>query len=173
MQKKASQVLWFFGPSRAGKGTLILNILNIKDDMPEKLLKWLRIDDYSLRVSHMGFCKPGARRGLVDEVCDQMKDASNVALLVKGQLQDLDDNRPQQVREKLRELEHRIVFVWCDLDGLRGRWLHDGLAEPKEGLRQGVRNQLDLVRRLEKDFEITCIDATTKEYQIRERLPDG
>ena len=170
MREKASQLVWFFGQSAAGKARLIRKV---EGEKSAELLKLLRVEEHTLLVCEVGFKRPGTRQELVNDICAQLKDTSNVALLVKGQTDDLLCGRPEEVKRRLPMLVHRIVFISCHPDEVYRRWQRQPGREtlPREGAPRELKNQLDLVSRLANEFEITCIEATTEEYRARGRLP--
>lgn len=165
MLNAGNLILWFFGQSAAGKAQLIRTI---KKEHPEELLRWLGLGGYYLRVCEPSFCRPGKRQGLVKNISNLIQDTANQALLVKGQLDDLECGRPEEVRRTVPELEHRIVFVWCDLNELRRRWREERQWShcPPGGFAEALKTQVASLREMEKDFGITCIDAT-KEYRVK------
>ena len=163
--EKTNLVLWFFGQSAAGKETLVRKI---EKERPAELLGWLDLDGYIVRVCDTGFVRPGTRQGLVDDICVQLGNARNTALLVKGQDEDLRNNRPQDARNRLPKLVHRIVFVRSDPNEVFRRWQKQTGREhwTREGAFDELNRQLDLVGKLRTDFVPICVDATDLNYKI-------
>ncbi len=158
-------VLWFFGQSAAGKATLVRKI---EKEKPAQLLRLLQIEGYILRVCGTGFKRPGTRQELVSDICAHVKDGPNVALLVKGQEEDLGNGRPQDARRRLPTLIHRIVFVRSDPNEVFRRWQKQPGREhwTREGAFRELKHQLDFVGVLRKDFNTICVDANDLNCKI-------
>jgi len=108
----AGRVEWFFGPSAAGKGTLIEAIA--------------ADEGHPLRVglglgAGVDVCQESfdtERRGGLSELLAARIDR-DVTLLVKGQTTDMTERRiPQGLRSRCQQ---GVVFVWADLSVLQRR----------------------------------------------------
>src|SRR5437773_835888 len=88
---KQPEIVWFFGPSAAGKATLIRHLLGHR---PPGLLMNLRLSGYELKPCHESLsCKGPDRTALVDLIPKLVADAANLAIFIKGQTVDLDTDK--------------------------------------------------------------------------------
>src|ERR1700728_3982792 len=126
----AGRVIWFFGPSGAGKKTLI-------GQMTEDPLHPLRVHlclgrDIDACEESFTKGKDAARDTLAGVIAGSIGPTTD--LLVKGQSRDIWDRHPRRdLPGKVADLRpasrQEVVFVWTDLADLRPRCLNRGQDE--------------------------------------------
>jgi len=163
-----SQIVWFFGPSAAGKATLIRKLA---DERPQSLLSQLRSVGLDIKV-----CEPSMQKRcgppLVQVVPGLVQDDSLLVLLIKGQTQeDPCADQPRLLKQALPRLDHRIIFVCCELKEVvrRAQECRKGTAAPQsdDHCKAELETQLAKVGKLQSDLEIICVNATTHDYLVR------
>jgi hypothetical protein len=109
-----SRLIWFFGPSAAGKDTLIHATAGERDHPVRTNLHLggeVEVCEQSLNNDH--------RDGLAAVIAERTR--PEVPLLLKGQTSDMSERHTPQKFKRLPEYEQQIVFVWADPSELARR----------------------------------------------------
>lgn len=158
------KLVWFFGPSCAGKATSIEKIVN---------------GDYGLYMQTLGLYPP-CKAIKCEESLDKLKPRSELSsiilnkyntlntdgLLIKGQTEDLNISIPQDLRRQLTKLEHKIVFLWAEPKELNRRRLETRSGYPWDSWSidthiDELKIQVEKVSKLaEENFPVIWIDNT-------------
>lgn len=114
----AGRLIWFFGPSTAGKETLIVAIAEGRDHALRTHLKVgakVGVCTQSLKTEH--------RDKLADAIVE--RDRQGLTQLIKGQSADIWDDREPQLHvpgdARLRDCQQEVVFVWAPPNELHRR----------------------------------------------------
>jgi hypothetical protein len=116
------QLIWFFGPSAAGKETLVRRVArNAHDPLRQHLALAGRVE-----VCAESLDKEVARWRLA-EVLTRCPLSDGETLLVKGQSADIWDDRepslriPEQLAAALPTCTQKVVFVWARAEQTRSK----------------------------------------------------
>lgn len=187
MRKMTKRVIWFFGESATGKGTLIKNILKNQDNVQEMLdLYGLKIDVVNRTImSNLSTFDDTnneiTRRKIILEKLAEFSINDRNVLLIKGQANDMDErfgNTLHTAKEKFPDLEQEIWLLEVpDLnlhyERLLGKdWYcankdkYEAMGWDKNWLARKVLEHRQKVLEYGKEgFEIKIIDST-KEYKV-------
>lgn len=122
MEKVGGEFIWIFGPSAAGKKTLIDRLLGGGEGA---LRRRLRIEAHVLlceeSIAWIGsHISAQTRRALVGAASSLLMPQTSV--LIKGQTVDFENRTPQELRDAVPDATHRLLFLWASPDELWRRW---------------------------------------------------
>ncbi len=161
------EVVWVYGPSASGKETFIRKMI---DHPPEILLKQFGWTNKKIGVSQASLDHIGQfsndpivqnREVITKETTQLLKNLD--IILIKGQFEDFETNRPQQLKNLIQSAEHKVLIFQIDLDELSRRlpkkkWW-SGTYDAKNFLsyeKHMISNQLKGL----KDFEVIHVDSS-------------
>lgn len=136
------KIIWFFGPSCAGKATTIERIMNNDQGLYSEI-----IELYSLQrviKCDESFIKSLPREDLVSTILNKYNLLDIEVLLIKGQTTDLNMMLPQNLRRQLSNVPHEIVFLWVSPEELNRRRLGTRHTDYWKGW--GIGNHMDELR---------------------------
>jgi hypothetical protein len=102
------------------------------------------------------------RRRLPEKIVQYATENKTAVICIKGQDLDLENNRLEIVREKLPEYEHHIFFLEVSIKELTFRvrskpwWTEEN---DEEEMQEWLEYQKTFLRKIEKDFIVTVLDA--------------
>jgi len=167
-----AKIIWIFGSSAAGKGTLMRQLLNATN---KELIKHFNLERYALVGLEestkwiMQFTDdPMAekRKQFPELLKGLIKPGS--AVLIKGQDVDLEYNTLTIVRKLFPEATHEVIFLSLPLDDIYSRcirrsWWEEGI-DSKETLKEWLTEQVSELSKL-KGFKITAYDSSNDQYK--------
>jgi len=168
MKKLRNSIVWVFGPSAAGKETLI-NYLATKKAEP--LLKKMDMANAEIVVCQESIDwvaqykddPKGPKRELLLSIVPKYAVGHNKAILIKGQTLDLDHNRVRRMKKKLPNCEHIIFVMTGDSKELFQRWKDNKSWYKEEDSLNDVKKEIighkEEVFRLSNEFRIITIDG--------------
>lgn len=157
-------IVWFFGPSCAGKATSISKIIDGEKGFYTQILdldplcKVIRCEE--------SIDKSNPRDKLASIILNKYNNSSIDVLLVKGQTKDLEMEIPKNVRSQLHEVGHKIVFLWATPEELNRRRLETRHTDYWNGWDIGnhvyeLKLQVQKVSNLvEENFPVIWVDNT-------------
>ena len=167
-----TKIIWIFGSSAAGKGTLMRQLLN---DTNKELIRHFDLERYTL--VGLEESTKWIMQFTDDPIAEKRKQFPELlkglikpgsAVLIKGQDVDLEYNTPTIVRELFPEASHEIIFLSLPLDDIfircqRKSWWEEGI-DSKENLKKWLVDQINEITKL-KGFTLKAYDSSTEQYQ--------
>lgn len=157
-------IIWFFGPSCAGKATTIKKIVNGDYGLYTQILELH--PSYKIVKCEESLDKSKPRNGLTSIILNKYNLHDIDILIIKGQTSDLDMETPQSLRKQLTNVSHVIVFLWVSLEELNRRRIATRSGPPWDGWsinihKDELKIQVQRVDKLkENDFPVFWIDNT-------------
>jgi hypothetical protein len=156
------RLVWFFGPSAAGKKKLACNLAT-QENHPLKEPLGLTKQPQLCRESP----KSSGRTDLLKIVPAQLQ--QKTCLLLKGQTEDFNNHVPETLRAALPQVHHLLVFLWATPETLLhrvhcrtgGTW---GDCRLPDRIRE-LRGQVQETEKLRKaGFAVLCFDSSDETY---------
>lgn len=159
-------IIWFFGPSCAGKATTIEKIVGGDQGL---LIQFLGLHASSkIMKCEESLDKSKSRDELIPAILNRYQPLNVDILLIKGQTKDLEKTLPQLLRKQLDEVKHKIIFLWVEPKELNSRRLKNRSGQPWDNWnidthKRELNIQVEKVSKLRKSgFSIIWIDNTDK-----------
>lgn len=182
--RMAGRLIWFFGPSKAGKATLIRAVA---DGRGHALRTHLKVGA-EVEVCTQSL-KSGPRDRLADVIADVERDRPGLTQLIKGQSIDIWDweprlNTPGDAR--LQDCCQEVVFVWAHPNELNRRCVQRAehakrandleeweywSSQTEETCRQELNHQLRWVSSLK--LPISWVKNDGSQVEIGEKPPQA
>ncbi len=116
-----NKVVWVFGCSASGKETFIKEVVSKKDIKIIEDLGWKDKNIISINES-INYIKQyeedpiGDKRiEIIDKVIEENKNNSNSIILIKGQHIDFKNNLIEMLKEKVKDVNYEVIFLFSDL----------------------------------------------------------
>ena len=170
-----NKVIWVFWPSAAGKETFIRVItsqdIEIKKVLGECYDHLIAIEESIKYIKQTENDPIGEKRiEIIDRVIELNKENNNSLFLIKWQNIDIDANLPNKLRQSLPDIEHKIVYLYSNLDILFTRVQQKSWYVPSEDTKEEITYHIRKTAEKVKEIwgmEIISID-TTDGYKITE-----
>jgi len=164
------EVVWVFGTSASGKATFIKHIVEDEDYRLREQFGWKdqAVVACNESLELIGGDLDEERESILDKVPEILQNADIV--LIKWQYVDSQHDRPQRLKQKLPDVQHRIISLDVSVDELVKRLPTKPLWHNYGDERNLISIELPIVLKSREelnDFDVTIIDSSTSSnYEI-------
>lgn len=167
---KKNEIVWIYGGSAAGKETFINFIAKGKSQELIARLGWAgkKIIPCLESIEWIAQSEDdprGPRRSKIPEVIKKLNLLNtNAVILIKGQDIDLQNNRLRETKKFLHENQHKIIYIYTDIDEVFERlkdkpWWENSFT--KDMVKDWLKHQLKYLHELKNDFKVVSLNGNS------------